>query len=147
MASYGPTRMQRRIDNLLCPPYFWCHGFFLTMLIRGHEFLRVFKTRRGDEESSVRFNHQPFFLSKRRIAVYLPHQHLVRRSRVFSHLGSAISADCFTRPQYVLRSYWEAGRSRCPGREADMVAVQTLREQNTVRSKTPNCQTFDVMNQ
>ena len=86
----------------------------------------------------MRFNHQPLFRNKRRIAVYLPHQHLVRRFRAFSHLGSAISADCFTRPQYVLRSYWEAGRSRCPDREADMVAVQTLREQNTVQSRTPS---------
>jgi hypothetical protein len=40
-----------------------------------------------------------------------------------SHLGSAICADCFTLPQYVERSYCEAGRSREPGREADMVVV------------------------
>ena len=37
-----------------------------------------------------------------------------------SHLGSDISADCFTRPQYVERSYCDAGRSRVPGREEDM---------------------------
>lgn len=34
-----------------------------------------------------------------------------------SHLGSDIVADCFTRPQYVLRSYCEVGRSRFPGSE------------------------------
>ena len=36
------------------------------------------------------------------------------------HLGSAISADCWTRPQYVLRSYREAGNSRLPGNDADI---------------------------
>src|SRR5271163_4283864 len=36
------------------------------------------------------------------------------------HLGSAICADCFTRPQYVDKSYWEAGRSRLPGNDADI---------------------------
>lgn len=38
----------------------------------------------------------------------------------WSHLGSAMSAECFTRPQYVLRSWREAGRSLLPGRELDM---------------------------
>jgi hypothetical protein len=32
-------------------------------------------------------------------------------------------AVCLTRPQYVLRSYWESGSARLPGREADMVAA------------------------
>ena len=32
-----------------------------------------------------------------------------------SHLGSDIAAECWTRPQYVLRSYWETGKSRLPG--------------------------------
>lgn len=41
--------------------------------------------------------------------------------RSYSYLGSDMSADCFTRPQYVDRSYREAGRSRLPGNEADMV--------------------------
>ena len=36
------------------------------------------------------------------------------------HLGSAMSADCLTRPQYVDRLYWDAGRSLFPGNEADM---------------------------
>lgn len=40
-----------------------------------------------------------------------------------SHLGSVRPAVCFTRPQYVLRSYWESGRSLLPGREADIVAA------------------------
>ena len=39
---------------------------------------------------------------------------------VCPHLGSAISADCLTRPQYVLKSYFDAGKSRLPGSEADM---------------------------
>lgn len=39
-----------------------------------------------------------------------------------SHLGSEISAECFTRPQYVLRSYRETGSSRVPGRE-DVIAI------------------------
>lgn len=34
-----------------------------------------------------------------------------------------MAAECITRPQYVLRSYWEAGNSRLPGREADIVLV------------------------
>ena len=37
------------------------------------------------------------------------------------HLGSEMFAECMTRPQYVLRSYCEAGSSRLPGSEADMV--------------------------
>ena len=36
-------------------------------------------------------------------------------------LGSAISADCLTLPQYVERSYRDAGSSRHPGNEADML--------------------------
>lgn len=39
------------------------------------------------------------------------------------YLISAISADCRTRPQYVERSYCEAGRSRFPGNEADISIV------------------------
>ena len=39
----------------------------------------------------------------------------------FSHLGSDICADCLTRPQYVDRSYCEAGSSRLPSSEADML--------------------------
>lgn len=31
-----------------------------------------------------------------------------------------MSAACLTRPQYVLRSYLEAGNSRLPGNEADI---------------------------
>ena len=36
------------------------------------------------------------------------------------YLGSDISAECLTLPQYVLRSYRDTGRSRRPGIEADM---------------------------
>ena len=39
-----------------------------------------------------------------------------------AYLGSAISADCLTRPQYVVRSYSDAGRSRVPGIEADIAS-------------------------
>src|SRR5277367_948346 len=42
------------------------------------------------------------------------------------HLGSAICADCFTRPQYVDKSYWEAGRSRLPGNDVDIEMVPQL---------------------
>src|SRR5277367_4865630 len=42
------------------------------------------------------------------------------------HLGSAICADCFTRPQYVDKSYCEAGRSRLPGNDADIEVVPQL---------------------
>lgn len=37
-----------------------------------------------------------------------------------SHLGSEMLAACCTRPQYVVRSYWELGRSRVPGSEEVM---------------------------
>ena len=37
-----------------------------------------------------------------------------------SYLGSEISAEWRTRPQYVLRSYCEVGSSRLPGIEADI---------------------------
>lgn len=39
------------------------------------------------------------------------------------YLGSHSSAACLTLPQYVLRSYFEAGRSRLPGIEDDMYFV------------------------
>lgn len=56
------------------------------------------------------------------VVIYLPHCDMATWSTRVSHLGSAIWADCLTRPQYVLRSYCDAGRSRAPGREADMAA-------------------------
>jgi hypothetical protein len=37
------------------------------------------------------------------------------------YLGSEMSAECLTRPQYVLKSYLEAGISRLPGNEDDIV--------------------------
>ena len=43
-----------------------------------------------------------------------------------SHLGSERFAACRTRPQYVLRSYWDAGRSLLPGREADMSDMRVV---------------------
>lgn len=36
-------------------------------------------------------------------------------------LGSVIWADCLTLPQYVVRSYCDAGSALLPGREADML--------------------------
>ena len=54
----------------------------------------------------------------------LPRQDRLKQSMRVSHLGSDISADCLTRPQYVERSYWEAGRSRLPGKEADMARLE-----------------------
>jgi hypothetical protein len=39
------------------------------------------------------------------------------------HLGSEISAECRTLPQYVLRSYCEVGSSRLPGSDADIVLL------------------------
>lgn len=37
-----------------------------------------------------------------------------------------MSIDCRTRPQYVERSYFEAGRSRLPGIDEVMVVVKAL---------------------
>lgn len=36
-----------------------------------------------------------------------------------------MSAECFTRPQYVFRSYRETGRSLLPGRDDDMAEIQS----------------------
>lgn len=47
---------------------------------------------------------------------YIGKEKLTPRGKV-SHLGSETSAQCRTRPQYVLRSYWDAGKSRVPGNE------------------------------
>jgi hypothetical protein len=44
-----------------------------------------------------------------------------------SHLGSEMLAACCTRPQYVVRSYWELGRSRVPGKEEVMAAINGWR--------------------
>lgn len=56
----------------------------------------------------------------------LPRQDKIEKSMGVSHLGSDISAECLTRPQYVERSYWEAGRSRFPGKEADMAWLEGI---------------------
>lgn len=45
---------------------------------------------------------------------------------LLSHLGSEMSAAWRTRPQYVLRSYCETGRSRFPGNEDVMAGVEKL---------------------
>ena len=37
-----------------------------------------------------------------------------------------MSAECLTRPQYVPRSYCEAGSSRFPGSEADIATSQLV---------------------
>ena len=37
-------------------------------------------------------------------------------------------AACCTRPQYVVRSYWELGRSRVPGREEVMATTKYSRQ-------------------
>lgn len=37
-----------------------------------------------------------------------------------------MAAVCLARPQYVLRSYWDSGNSRLPGREADMVELSVV---------------------
>lgn len=44
-----------------------------------------------------------------------------------AHLGSDMSAECLTRPMYVLKSYCEAGRSREPGNEDVMVSIGAQR--------------------
>jgi hypothetical protein len=41
-------------------------------------------------------------------------------------LGSDISADCLTLPQYVERSYWDVGSSLLPGKEADIFKLVHL---------------------
>jgi hypothetical protein len=54
-----------------------------------------------------------------------------------SHLGSEILAECITRPQYVLRSNWEDGRSRLPGSEDVMLAkVKSNYCDETIESST-----------
>lgn len=50
-----------------------------------------------------------------------------RAESIKAHLGSERSAECLTRPQYVLRSYCDAGRSRFPGKEADIVATKFVK--------------------
>lgn len=52
---------------------------------------------------------------------------------VCPYLGSAISADCRTRPQYVERSYCDAGKSRFPGKEADILNIRTSCTQEKLR--------------
>lgn len=54
-----------------------------------------------------------------------------------SHLGSDIVAECWTRPQYVLRSYWETGRSRLPGSE-DVILCEGegVKQQWLLRART-----------
>lgn len=46
---------------------------------------------------------------------------VVRLCILGTHLGSARSIECRTRPQYVLRLKRDSGRSRRPGREDVMV--------------------------
>lgn len=63
--------------------------------------------------------------------MYLEHHFTMRapeRIACCPYLGSAISADCLTRPQYVERSYGDAGKSRLPGREDVILSLQELEE-------------------
>jgi hypothetical protein len=50
----------------------------------------------------------------------------IRSVHNVSHLGSEILAECRTRPQYVLRSNCDTGRSRLPGKE-DVMSTSTRR--------------------
>jgi len=59
--------------------------------------------------------------ASRHILTPMDHRSSSLAVRPWSHLGSDMSAECFTLPQYVLRSKREAGRSLPPGNEADMV--------------------------
>jgi hypothetical protein len=45
-------------------------------------------------------------------------------------------AECCTRPQYVLRSYWETGKSRLPGSE-DVISRKKVKtkQQLTLRAR------------
>lgn len=54
-------------------------------------------------------------------------------SAQLSHLGSDMLAACCTRPQYVLRSNCETGRSRFPG--SDDVMANDLLKEYELRSK------------
>ncbi len=57
----------------------------------------------------------------------IPGEEVLRNvSAQLTDLGSAISADCLTLPQYVERSYCDAGSSLLPGKEADMLGSTPL---------------------
>lgn len=57
-----------------------------------------------------------------------------RQTTTVSHLGSAMFAECLTRPQYVVRSNCDAGRSLLPGRDADIL----MSEESSAEAATHN---------
>ncbi len=102
------TRMQRRVDNLLGLPQLRRHLLGLALLVGYYGLLGLLEPGPANKERP----------SKQSVSSLLDttDSHLLS-----THRGSVMPAVCFTRPQYVLRSYWDTGRSRPPGSEADMV--------------------------
>ena len=124
------TRMQCRINHLLRLPDDWGHRLLLPLLISRHKILRIFKPRPGHKQGPNSASRHTVSPKPRHIMMFWCPQAPLFTKRSFqawsiplsiSHLGSDISADCLTRPQYVERSYCDAGRSRAPGREDDMM--------------------------
>jgi hypothetical protein len=138
------TRVQRAVNRLLRRPHLWCHLRDLSLLIFDNETLRMLEARgRCEERAVTRRSVLSCYAvchpagSKRKailthvesLPVFLSFAGLccACAKLMMSHLGSERFAACRTRPQYVLRSYWDAGRSLLPGREADMAGMEVAR--------------------
>ena len=89
----------------------------LSLFIGSYQALRIFQSSTAYEERSKLPESEKYTGQRPKM-----HLHLFGdwNKTQPPHLGSEISAACRTRPQYVLRSYCEAGSSRFPGIEADM---------------------------
>jgi hypothetical protein len=117
IARVTSTWVDRGVDGLLRRPQLRAHLPYLACLVRCDELFGMLETGRGGEKCPIpttvlvlHSHHKP-----RRGAILKakgggthhtqPLFVQVNHFRHCSHLGSEISAECLTRPQYVLRSY------------------------------------------
>jgi len=134
---YIRTRVKCAVNRLLRYPHLRRHLQDLALLVLNNQTLCALKASGRCEERAVcRMSALSLYPVYHAAALQaqghtdpcrvtlqpsLPQCHLRAGAKLMmSHLGSERFAACRTRPQYVLRSYWDAGRSLLPGREADM---------------------------
>lgn len=103
--------MQRGIHHLLRMPERRRHVLDLARLVVGHHLLGRLEARCASEQCP----------EQKCAAAVSPTAAEERRVGGCTHEGSVMPIAWRTRPIYVSRSYCEAGSSRVPGSEADMM--------------------------
>lgn len=105
------TRVESRVHDFLGLPYLGRHRRDMSLLVGSDEGFRILEPGGGHEESSglgfasVKVARMVEAEGDVEPLWYTYHTKAWRGGSNCPHLGSAISADCLTRPQYVVRSY------------------------------------------